>query len=235
MAQRGESLNKRVHTTKTIHLWKRDMRLGIALDPERRVAEEGRIYTSEGIAMHRDFKKDESAGFLVFVMGADGFVPDAGLVRFGGDGRGSRIVTCTANLPEPDWDRISEEKRFKVVLTAPGLFERGWMLPGLEDDCVTWHGPEGITARLVSAAVPRAQVVSGWDLAREEPKEALRAAPIGSVYWFETTETDSATLVTALKRLVAEGLGIISAYPDKARLSEGFNNIMVACWATGSE
>jgi CRISPR-associated protein Cmr3 len=78
--------------------------------------------------------------------------------------------------------------------------------------------------------VPRAQVVSGWDLVRRAPKAALRAVPVGSVYWFDAPQSDGAALVTVLRKLAAEGFGCLSGYPDRARLVEGFNNVMVSNW-----
>nr|WP_242476892.1 type III-B CRISPR module-associated Cmr3 family protein [Halochromatium glycolicum] len=80
-------------------------------------------------------------------------------------------------------------------------------------------------ARLVSAAVPRAQVVSGWDLANWRPKPAQRAAPSGSVYWLDALEATP----QALGKLAAEGL-----WPDPCdapqRRPEGFNRFTFAVW-----
>jgi CRISPR-associated protein Cmr3 len=220
---RGDAIQKALHTTTTSHLWATDPRLGIALDPIKRAAQEGLLYTTKGIAPHKD------VGFLAVITGADGVVPKNGLIRLGGDGRGARIELCQTKFPEPDWDSIGREKRFRVVLATPGLFENGWRLPGLADSGV-WSGLRGLSATLVSAAVPRAQVVSGWDLADRKPKPALRAAPAGSVYWFKAPDTDGSSLIRELRRLVSEGLGCISQYPDKTRIVEGFNNVMVANW-----
>jgi CRISPR-associated protein Cmr3 len=220
---RGEHLRREPHTTTTPQLWATDPRLGIALDPIKRTAQEGRLYTTEGIAPHKD------VGFLAVIYGADDLVPKNGLIRLGGDGRGARIEPCQTQLEEPDWDRIGREKRFRLILATPGLFENGWRLPGLADSGV-WTGPAGLSARLVSAAVARAQVVSGWDLAGRKPKPALRAAPAGSVYWFEAPDTDGSVLIRELRSLVSEGLGCLSQYPDKTRIAEGFNNVMVANW-----
>ena len=82
----------------------------------------------------------------------------------------------------------------------------------------------------------RAQVVSGWDIARWSrgepgPKPALRAAPAGSVYWFEAMDADEHKLVAALRKLVEQGFGCLSGYPDQVRLTEGFNNAMIGNWA----
>ncbi|MCZ7627149.1 MAG: hypothetical protein M5R38_16520 [Candidatus Methylomirabilis sp.] len=71
---------------------------------------------------------------------------------------------------------------------------------------MTWYGPNNVRARLVSAAVPRAQVISGWDLAQRRPKAALRAAPMGTVYWLEAPNADGQALVAALRKLVEKGV-----------------------------
>ena len=46
-----------------------------------------------------------------------------------------------------------------------------------------WIGDERV--RVVAAAVPRAQIVSGWDFAAGGPKASRRMAAAGSVYWVE--------------------------------------------------
>jgi CRISPR-associated protein Cmr3 len=188
-------------------------------------------------------------GFLVRVEGGDGLVPKGCLVRLGGDGRGARMEPCEVALPDPDWKRIETERKFRLVLTTPGLFEAvlephspggdgagspktaaGWLPSGIQRDGTAWQGPDGVTARLVCAAVPRAQTVSGWDLANRKPKAALRASPPGSVYWFEDFEGN----VAALRKLADEGFGCLSCYPDPTRRAEGFNHVMVANWAAAT-
>jgi CRISPR-associated protein Cmr3 len=163
-------------------------------------------------------------------------LPTDGLLRFAGDGRGATVAVCAARPPEPNWSRIAHDKKFRLVLATPGLFEYGWRLPGLDADGV-WHGPDGCAARLVAASVNRADVISGWDLAKwgqtDEsgrkkggPKTAFRVAPTGSVYWFDEFQG----AVAALGKLAAEGFWAISPYPDRGRRAEGFNNVLVAAW-----
>lgn len=238
----GKALSKSSHTERTGDLWKPDFRIGIALDHEKRTAKEENLFTVEGVSFSASDKTlaskapNRDIGFLVTITGADGLVPKTGLVRFGGDGRGAELEPYELKLPEPDWERIESEKRFRLVLTTPGIFERGWLPPGILEDGVTWRGPEGIKAKLVCATVPRAQVVSGWDLARWSsqnpgPKPALRTAPTGSVYWFEAADGDGKKLVNALRMLLNEGFWCISEYPNLSRKAEGFNNLLVANWA----
>lgn len=218
---RGQALSKKDHVARTGQLWKSDVRVGIALDADTRAAVDGALFMTEAVAPER------AVGFLVRVEGADGLVPERGLLRLGGDGRGASVEQCDLALPEPDWGRIEREGRFRIVLATPGLFEQGWLPPGIQPDGASWSGPDGISARLVCAAVSRAQVVSGWDLALRKPKSALRAAPAGSVYWFEARPGDGPALVGGLRKLAQKGFGSVSTYPDRARLAEGFNNVMI--------
>ncbi|MCS6787457.1 MAG: hypothetical protein NZ524_10545, partial [Thiobacillaceae bacterium] len=103
---------------------------------------------------------------------------------------------------------------FKLVLTTPGLFAQGWR-PDL---------PPALAARLVCAAVPRFEVVSGWDLAAWAPKLAQRAVPAGAVYWFEDFAGDA----DMLAEWVAGGLWGENA--DPRRRAEGYNNALLGVW-----
>jgi len=83
----------------------------------------------------------------------------------------------------------------------------------------------GVKGRLVCAALPRAEVVSGWDLAQWQPKPAQRAAPTGSVYWLDQLEATP----EALRKLAAQGLWG-DPCEDAARRAEGFNRVWLATW-----
>ncbi|MDQ5911227.1 MAG: CRISPR-associated protein Cmr3 [Pseudomonadota bacterium] len=203
------------HLVKTSVLWQLDPRLGIALDSHRRTAADSRIYTAETVALCRD------VGFLAGVQGADGLLPQDGLLRLGGDGRAARFEVARVPWPEPDWRRIAQERRFRLILATPGLFTGGWRLPGLNDNHEWCWG--GGTAQLVSACVSRAEVVSGWDLANWRPKPALRIAPVGSVYGFRDFTGDLAALQEGLLPGLIEDL-------EPMRRAEGFNNVLIAAW-----
>lgn len=209
------------HFTSRDSLWENDPRLGIALDPTSRTAAEGRIYTTETVALKK------GVGFLAGIQGADGCLPQDGMLRFGGDGRGAQVASCRMELPEPPWERIAIEKRFRLVLAAPGVFPGGWRLPGLveENGALIFHAGR-FSARLAAAAMSRSEVVSGWDLARHKPKPALRVAPTGTVYWLDNFEG----AFEELKGLTQTGLWPFMDDPDPARQAEGFNNVLVAAW-----
>jgi len=202
-------------------LWELDTRLGIALAPATGTAESGRIYTAETIALAAD------VGFLVGVAGADGLVPQNGTLRFGGDGRGVQVSVCSPALPAPPWDRIAREKRFRLVLTSPAFFTQGWLPPACREVNGQWVWEyHGLRANLVAAAVQRHEVVSGWDLALQRPKEALRAVPPGSVYWFEGLQGG----VDPLRDIMETGLWDAEESFGAQRRAEGFNSVLVAAW-----
>lgn len=215
----GTDLDFNRHCIRQTDIWKSDYRLGIALDSEKQTAAEGQIYTAETVAMQKNY------GFLTTVSGSDGLLPQDGLVRFGGDGRGAQVSSCNPRWPQTDWERIAREKRFRVVLTTPGIFAEGWRLPGCADDGRLWQG-DGFSACLQSACVSRGEVVSGWDIAARSPKRAMRVVPSGAVYHFSDFTGD----ISALQKLTAQGLWPLISDKDATRQAEGFNNIMIAAW-----
>ncbi|HRP95575.1 MAG TPA: type III-B CRISPR module-associated Cmr3 family protein [Rhodocyclaceae bacterium] len=216
--QHGEPLdNEQGHWLAASELWKVDQRLGIALEAGKNTAAEGQLYTSEAIALK------PGIAFIARVQGADGVLPDKGLLRFGGDGRAAHVRRADCKLPMVDSAELARAGRFRLLLTNPGLFPQGWRLPSMGDTKGDgrWHF-HGASARLACAAVPRLETVSGWDVAHRRPKSALRAVPAGGVYWLEDFRGDPG----ALDALQTDGLPHLNA----TRRAEGFNTCLLAHW-----
>lgn len=201
--QAGLPLNAK-HFVRSGELWQTDPRLGIALDPMTRSAADGKIYTTETIALKQNI------GFFAAYEGTANKLPAESLVRLGGDGRGAVVRAVTPPPSITDWARIEKEGCFRLILTTPGLFDGGWR-------------PDNIPATLVAASVSRAETISGWDLVTNKPKSAQRVAPTGSVYWFENFNGD----LNELKALAQNGFHIA----DPARNAEGFGKLTIAPWA----
>lgn len=204
--------------TQLIHssaLWAFDARVGIGMSTETRSVEDGKLFSTQAVAMK------DGVGFLAVVSGAN---PAAtGLLRFGGDGRAATIGSVNTTLPEPDYAAIARAGRCRIILTTPGLFPDGWKLPGTDAD--NRFAFAGISARLVSAAVSRAETISGWDLAERKPKPAQRVALSGSVYWLDELQASP----EALRKLVENGLWG-EPCEDRQRKAEGFNRVALAAW-----
>jgi CRISPR-associated protein Cmr3 len=224
-------------------LWKLDHRVGVGLDAATRRAADGRLFSVQAVAMtKREHAKQNGfdVGFVASVSGAA--LPQDGTLRLGGDGRAAAVHITNACLPEPDYAAIAQAKCCRLVLATPGLFERGWLPAGITQTTDGSHRFEfaGVRARLVCAAVPRFDTVSGWDLAKWQPKPAQRAAPAGSVYWLD--ELDATP--DALRKLAEQGLWDKSCEDSPSpqpspqrgegdwggRRAEGFNRFWLADW-----
>ncbi len=210
-------------------LWQTEPRVGVGLDPGKRSAYEGRLFTAEAVAMARRILPQDAAGFDVgFLVGVAGCaVPREGMLRVGGDGRAMALRALDEYaFPEPDYEAISRARRCRMILASPGVFAHGWLPTGVERVDGEWRFElYGVRARLVAACVPRAEWISGWDLARERPKPARRAAPAGSVYWLDDLEASAEQL-----RALVEGGLWSELYMDPIRRAEGFNRIWLAEW-----
>lgn len=219
-------------------LWQIDPRVGVGLDAATRRASDGRLFSVQAVAMvergHRigtdpgDGKRivsDYDVGFLAGVSGSP--LPEGGTLRLGGDGRAAAVQPANLTLPEPDYQALTNARHCRLVLTTPGIFPEGWRLPGMAVDGAFELG--GVKGHVVCAAVPRAEVVSGWDLAHWQPKAAQRAAPAGSVYWIQGL----AATPEQLRKLAERGLWTDAEYDTHTRRTEGFNRLALASWGGG--
>ena len=208
------------HIEKNESLWRLDDRVGVALAQDTRSAEEGKLFTVQGVALKQD------VGFLVEVVGAE--PPSTGLVRLGGDGRGAALSPVgTFQCPRPDYATLASHRRCRLVFISPALSPGGWRLPGQDGE--GRFQAQGIRGRVVCAAIPRHGVVSGWDLAQRHPKPAERAVPTGAVYWIEDLQASP----EALEHIAREGLWPEDG-PNTQRRAEGFNACEFALWVPRS-
>ncbi len=230
---RGEDL-KEDQLLRAEDLWKIDERVGIALDPTTRRAADGQLFSMQAVALHKaehqhGSASDYSVGFLADISGAE--LPEQMLLRFGGDGRAAQATRQEHEAPEApdecDYQSLLESQKCRLILTSPGLFEDGWMPTGVKkekDGSSLRFELGGVKARLVCAAVPRTEVVSGFDVAKRRPKPAQRVAPIGSVYWLDELEASK----KALRGLAEQGLWSGPEAEDPSRSVEGFNRFTFA-------
>lgn len=92
-------------------------------------------------------------------------------------------------MPESLRERIVNDRRARLILLTPALFEKG-ALPSWNNGVWPLGGPVKATVR--AACVSRPVVVSGWDLAAGRPKATKRLAPGGSVYFLELAGEEEA-------------------------------------------
>lgn len=164
----------------------REQRVHVSINANAQTAQDGALFMTEMLRfMHWPKGKSPAQLALMF----DCTNPDEGkrpltpgCVTFGGDRRLSWLRQLPkGTLPSapkfPDSFYSASVRLARVLLLTPALFESGFAPHFIGDERV----------RVVAAAVPRAQVVSGWDFAATPPcpKPNRRMAPAGSVYWVE--------------------------------------------------
>lgn len=207
---------------KSTELWAVDERIGVGLDPALRRAEDGKLFGTQALVPKPGF------GFLARVVGAT--LPESGSLRFGGDGRAATVRRddkVVMDTRPADLQALLQQRRVRLVALSPCQCPGGW-LPG--DAATQRFELHGVRGRIAAATVPRAEVVSGWDLASRGPKPAERMAPTGSVWWIDELEATA----DALARLLDRGLWAHPAGSVTAREAEGFNRIAIAAWTQES-
>ena len=223
----GESVGSQ-HLLKADCLWQSETRVGIGMSSTSRSADEGKLFSVEHTALMQAEHGKDMGGLIVGIAGCDDRLPESGLLRLGGDGRVARFEAMSDVIPAPPLEQIGEQGRFKLIMRTPGLFQSGWLPDGVTSrDSGYWLELGSLKARLACAAVSRYEVISGWDLARWQPKSAQRVVPAGSIYWFDQLEGDS----DELGKLAETGFWSETwNNQDKTRWAEGYNRVLVAAW-----
>lgn len=189
--------NRTIIVVKQKQVWESEIRVGIQLGAARR-PETGKYYAVEFTRL-----KDEPSKPVTFLVeftppeGA-GF-PETGLLALGGESRSASYKTIAENELVEEFKKIRAnaelktalegQNRFKLYLAAPAIFDNGWFPDFLDKDYTGKIG--SLKVKLKAAAVGKGVPVGGWDLARKRPKTMFRAAPAGSVYYFEKEGGDT--------------------------------------------
>ncbi|MGB9631795.1 MAG: type III-B CRISPR module-associated Cmr3 family protein [Chloroflexaceae bacterium] len=171
-----------------------DARMHVSVRPETQTAREGALFQTRGLEFTwRDRKAQQrEEAFVTRRLGLAATFEDetgaytsphfsGGFAPLGGERRLMRRKTVDMTLPAPPdglIDRVITEQRARVILITPAVFREGYRPP------LAWKRG-GVTAEIKAAAVPRAQVISGWDLHLGKPRQTRRLAPAGSVYFIE--------------------------------------------------
>lgn len=160
-------------------LFERESRFNVGIDSERKRPREGdrggHLFQVEWVRLRHHVGLDAE------VLGIT--LPDDGLLALGGElrsGRYRKVNETVENFNAPF------ERRFKLYLATPAWFDvdglQGWQ----PEDWSPYF--RGAKVKLVSAVIPRAQPIGGWDVANELQKPLRHFVPAGSVFYFELTD-----------------------------------------------
>lgn len=236
----------------TSDLWDTEPQVGIELSAGR-TAENGKLYSIEFTRLKCETK---TIGFLLEVRGADqARFPAKGLLALGGESRAASYEKVPYDGTSSTLAAFEEiitgnsikqaligRKGFKLYLTTPGIFHQGWLPDFIKEDNQEYFGAiDGLKFKLVSAAVGKAVTISGWDLARNQPRPMWKAAPAGSVYFFEKVDgnlnaDDVNQLFESFHFKTLPGMDAATATEGQpTEISEygkvGFGLALVGCWA----
>lgn len=162
----------------------RDRRMHVSIEPGPQTALDGALFQTSGLS----FTLPGRRRFALAVRASADFPHFAGgLAPLAGE---RRVVTWrprTEDFPEcPSKlaEAIATSRACRALLMTPALFDAGYR-PAAGGPLL--RRSNGVTITLRAAAVPRPQVVSGWDVAANsfqgEPKSTRRLAPSGAVYY----------------------------------------------------
>lgn len=160
-------------------LYEIEEKIGIGIERNRKVAEEGYLYK---ISMVR-LKDDVSIG--IEIEGLEKF-DENGVLKLGGESKAVFFEKVKIDILDglKNLDLELKEKVFKVYFATPAIFEKGWLPKWLDEK--TLEGKfNGIKVKLLACAIGKYLYVGGWDMARRKAKPLKKAVPSGSVYYFK--------------------------------------------------
>lgn len=177
----GEAITEEM-VVKPDKVFSKESHVGIGIDRNRRTADEENrlLYRAEFVRTYdadadAADKKPYRIGLLVEV--SEELLEEHGFLTLGGESRFAAYQTTAS--PDP-LSIPDHEGRIKVVLQTPAYFRKGWQPEN--ENWETWMGAD---AKLVSVVAGSPAIISGWDLAKNQPKPLYRYMPTGSVYYFE--------------------------------------------------
>ena len=148
------------------------------------------------------------------------------IATLGSDSRLSHVESLPTTLFEPPTSVLeafrASSTGLRLVAVSPLGFAKGWLPDGLTNTNGEYHGKlAGLDVILRAAFVPRPIHVSGWDMAKGEPKPTSRMVPPGAVYFFERADGNPFGEAEA-KALWLAALG--------TRTDEGFGRVVPGVW-----
>jgi CRISPR-associated protein Cmr3 len=199
----------------------RRIQVHVGIRPEELTSDDGVLFS------HDVVETVDSGG--EWALGVEVALPAGELPRvatFGSDSRISLVESLPTMLFEPPARLIeafgAASPGLRLVAASPLCFTKGWLPDGFVNTNGEYRGQlAGLDVILRAAFVPRPIHVSGWNMAKGEPKPTSRMVPPGAVYFFERTDGQPFGEAEA-KSLWLTALG--------TRTDEGFGRVVPGVW-----
>jgi len=201
----------------------RRVQVHVGIRPEELTSDDGVLFSHDVVET-----LDPSGEWAI---GVEVELPEGGrpnVATLGSDSRLARLESLPATLFEPP-ARVLEAFRtaspgLRLVAVSPLCFANGWLPDGLTESEGSYRGRlPGLDHEVIlrAAFVPRPIHVSGWDMAKSEPKPTSRMVPPGAVYFFERADGEPFS-ETVARSLWLAALG--------TRTDEGFGCVVPGVW-----
>jgi len=187
----GQAVNRKLVSTEEreaarfVPAQRMDTRLKIAADTQ--TAAEGMLFSPKMVETLGPAGRQWAIGVDIELSTGQLHLPP--WVMLGGARRPAEVDSAPVDLfAIPDAFKPREEMRgLRLITVTPALFGQGWLPDGFNSVAQQWRGKlPGINDELIlrGALVDRPLDISGWDMARREPKAGQRFVQPGSVYFF---------------------------------------------------
>lgn len=202
-----------------------ETRIHVKIDPETDTADETFLFQTNGLEFSitsQDGSQrilSDSQQYALTVETEAEFTPGIGFL--GGE---RRVVTWTESeqlfptCPTEILESIIKWKHCRLLLATPAIFEQGYLPKWI---C---NSVPGLTIKIVAAAVPRYQAISGWDVKEHTQKASRRLAPSGSVYFLSLEGNNQ-----AIEKFV-NGVWLHSISDDEQDRCDGFGLALLGTW-----
>ena len=155
-------------------------KIGIALSSQTHSSQEGMLYR---VDMKRlENKRGEKISIVIDFDGPN--LPEKGMMKLGGEGKTIKYnkYEKLINIGFPQFEENT--KQFKIVLTTPAIFEKGWLPEWINEKTLIGEF-NGLKMKLLTAAIGKPVHIGGFDMKEKRPKPMFKAVPAGSVYYLE--------------------------------------------------
>jgi CRISPR-associated protein Cmr3 len=198
-----------------------DTRVHNALSSETLITEEGKLFCNNGFYL----KNQEGDLAIHFSLtGTDDTLPSQAYL--GGERKQVMLNPSDTSFPRcPDW--FANKSWLKLLLTTQGDFGAwcpDWLMPDLDAKDIAWVSIPNtdFNVRLRSACIKGWDAISGWDVAKHEPKAFRKLVKTGSIYLLEIQKPEqSADIACYFWGGVLESNNMQS-------LNDGYNQCIVA-------
>jgi CRISPR-associated protein Cmr3 len=190
----------RDHLVAACDLYAFDHRVGVAIEADSLTAADSQLFATRLLSLCKD------VGFyaeMSWPAGLRGELEAALSSPFpwGGEGRHARAQLLSRPVRWPEVVPAPGAPAVYLLATA-GVFKPPGPSQPLEPDALRDAG-----ARIVASSSTGPIAVSGWDVARKEPRPTRFAAPPGTVYFAKNSNFPGRSSLCGESELVAEGWG----------------------------